>query len=54
VVRLTNPHVARYHAIETGEGAATGLRNAHKMGAVKVVAFDTGPAQVQELQQRLV
>lgn len=36
------------------EGAATGLRNADKIGAVKVVAFDTGPAQVQELQQGIV
>ena len=54
VVRLTNPHVARYHGIETVEGAATGFRNAHKIGAMKVVAFDTGPAQVQEWQQGIV
>jgi ribose transport system substrate-binding protein len=36
------------------EGAATGLRNANKIGSVKVVAFDTGPQQVQQLQQGIV
>jgi ribose transport system substrate-binding protein len=33
------------------EGAATGLRNAGKQGAVKVVGFDAGPVQVKQLQR---
>ncbi|GAA4623132.1 ABC transporter substrate-binding protein [Actinoallomurus vinaceus] len=33
------------------EGAATGLRNAGKQDKVKVVGFDAGPVQVQQLQR---
>ncbi|TQM09515.1 ABC transporter substrate-binding protein [Pseudonocardia kunmingensis] len=33
------------------EGTATGLRNAGKIGQVKVVGFDAGPVQVKQLQQ---
>lgn len=36
------------------EGAATGLRNAGKIGDVKIVGFDAGPVQVQQLQQGVV
>lgn len=33
------------------EGAATGLRNAKKQGTVKLVGFDAGPVQVQQLKR---
>lgn len=33
------------------EGAATGLRNANKQGKVKLVGFDAGPVQVQQLRR---
>jgi ribose transport system substrate-binding protein len=33
------------------EGAATGLRNAGKQGAVKTVGFDAGPVQMQQLKR---
>jgi ribose transport system substrate-binding protein len=33
------------------EGAATGLRNAEKQGKVKLVGFDAGPVQVQQLRR---
>lgn len=33
------------------EGAATGLRNAKKQGKVKLVGFDAGPVQVQQLKR---
>jgi len=36
--------------LNTGEGAATGLRNAGKTGAVSLVGFDASPKQVQDLQ----
>ncbi|MER5389336.1 ABC transporter substrate-binding protein [Saccharopolyspora sp. NPDC002686] len=36
------------------EGAATGLRNAGRTGDVKIVGFDAGPVQVQQLQQGVV
>ena len=38
----------------SAEGAATGLRNANKVGEVKVVGFDAGPAQVKQLEDGLV
>jgi ribose transport system substrate-binding protein len=38
----------------SAEGAATGLRNANKVGAVKVVGFDAGPSQVKQLEDGLV
>jgi ribose transport system substrate-binding protein len=33
------------------EGAATGLRNAGKQGAIKTVGFDAGPVQMQQLKR---
>jgi ribose transport system substrate-binding protein len=38
----------------SAEGAATGLRVADKVGAVKVVGFDAGPTQIKQLQDGLV
>jgi ribose transport system substrate-binding protein len=38
----------------SAEGAATGVRNAGKSSQVKIVGFDAGPAQVQQLKQGLV
>jgi ribose transport system substrate-binding protein len=38
----------------SAEGAATGARNAGKSSQVKIVGFDAGPAQVQQLKQGLV
>lgn len=36
--------------LNTGEGAATGLRNAEKTGAVNLVGFDASPKQVEDLR----
>ena len=36
------------------EGAATGLRQAGKLGKVKIVGFDAGPKQVQDLKDGVV
>jgi len=36
------------------EGAASGLREAGKLGQVKIVGFDAGPKQVQDLKDGLV
>ncbi|MBB5955333.1 ribose transport system substrate-binding protein [Saccharothrix tamanrassetensis] len=36
--------------LNTGEGAATGLRNAGRTGAVNLVGFDASPKQVQDLR----
>jgi ribose transport system substrate-binding protein len=36
------------------EGAASGLRQAGKLGQVKIVGFDAGPKQVQDLKQGVV
>ncbi|GGM35610.1 sugar ABC transporter substrate-binding protein [Longimycelium tulufanense] len=36
--------------LNTGEGAATGLRNAGRTGEVKLVGFDASPKQVEELR----
>ncbi len=36
------------------EGAASGLREAGKLGKVKIVGFDAGPKQVQDLKDGLV
>jgi ribose transport system substrate-binding protein len=36
------------------EGAASGLRQAGKLGQVKIVGFDAGPKQVQDLKQGTV
>jgi ribose transport system substrate-binding protein len=38
----------------SAEGAATGIRNAGKTAQVRIVGFDAGPAQVQQLKQGLV
>ena len=38
----------------SAEGAATGLRNADKVGVVKIVGFDSGPEQVKQLEDGLV
>ena len=38
----------------SAEGAASGLREAGKLGAVKIVGFDAGPKQVEDLKQGLV
>ncbi|HEX6339741.1 ABC transporter substrate-binding protein [Umezawaea sp.] len=40
--------------LNTGEGAATGLRNAGRTGAVNLVGFDASPKQVQDLQAGVV
>lgn len=36
------------------EGASTGLREAGKQASVKIVGFDAGPIQVEQLKQNLV
>ncbi len=38
----------------TAEGAASGLRQAGKLGDVKIVGFDGGPKQVKDLEDGLV
>jgi ribose transport system substrate-binding protein len=38
----------------SAEGAASGLRQAGKLGQVKIVGFDAGPKQVKDLQDGLV
>src|SRR5215218_2537068 len=38
----------------SAEGAASGLREAGKLGDVKIVGFDAGPKQVQDLKAGLV
>jgi ribose transport system substrate-binding protein len=38
----------------SAEGAASGLKEAGKLGAVKIVGFDAGPKQVQDLKDGLV
>jgi ribose transport system substrate-binding protein len=38
----------------SAEGAATALRQAGKLGKVKIVGFDAGPKQVQDLKSGLV
>ena len=38
----------------SAEGAATGLRQAGKLGDVKIVGFDAGPKQVEDLKDGLV
>lgn len=47
-----NPGLAGIFATNdrSAEGAATGLRNADKVGAVKIVGFDAGSTQIQQLQ----
>jgi ribose transport system substrate-binding protein len=38
----------------SAEGSANGLREAGKLGEVKIVGFDAGPAQVKQLEEGLV
>jgi ribose transport system substrate-binding protein len=38
----------------SAEGAASGLKEAGKLGKVKIIGFDAGPKQVQDLKQGLV
>jgi ribose transport system substrate-binding protein len=38
----------------SAEGAASGLRQAGKLGSIKIVGFDAGPKQVQDLKQGIV
>jgi ribose transport system substrate-binding protein len=38
----------------SAEGAATGIREAGKLGKVKIVGFDAGPKQVQDLKSGVV
>jgi ribose transport system substrate-binding protein len=38
----------------SAEGSANGLREAGKLGDVKIVGFDAGPAQVKQLEEGLV
>src|SRR5215211_7135537 len=38
----------------SAEGAASGLKEAGKLGEVKIVGFDAGPKQVQDLEDGLV
>jgi ribose transport system substrate-binding protein len=38
----------------SAEGAATGIREAGKLGKVKIVGFDAGPKQVQDLKDGVV
>jgi ribose transport system substrate-binding protein len=48
-----HPHLAGIFATNqfAAQGAATGLRDAGKTGQVKVVGFDAGAVQVQQLKQ---
>jgi ribose transport system substrate-binding protein len=52
----SNPDLAGIFANnnQSAEGAATGLRNANKVGAVKIVAFDADEAEVKLLSDGLV
>jgi ribose transport system substrate-binding protein len=38
----------------SAEGAASGLRQAGKLGSIKIVGFDAGPKQVEDLKQGIV
>ncbi|GAA3879477.1 ABC transporter substrate-binding protein [Saccharothrix violaceirubra] len=40
--------------LNTGEGAATGLRNAGKTGQVNLIGFDASPKQVEDLKSGVV
>lgn len=40
--------------VQGAEGTATGLKQAGKAGAVKVIGYDAGPQQVQDLQAGIV
>ncbi|MGM1063511.1 ABC transporter substrate-binding protein [Saccharothrix sp. Mg75] len=40
--------------LNTGEGAATGLRNAGRTGSVNLVGFDASPKQVEDLRSGVV
>jgi ribose transport system substrate-binding protein len=40
--------------VQGAEGTATGLKQAGRQGAVKVIGYDAGPQQVQDLQSGIV
>jgi ribose transport system substrate-binding protein len=40
--------------VQGAEGTATGLKQANKQGAVKVIGYDAGPQQVQDLKDGIV
>jgi len=40
--------------VQGAEGTATGLKQASKQGVVKVIGYDAGPQQVQDLQSGIV
>ncbi|WP_406002448.1 ABC transporter substrate-binding protein [Streptomyces sp. NBC_00829] len=40
--------------VVTSEGAATGLKNAGKQGKVKIVSFDAGPKQMEDLKAGVI
>ena len=40
--------------VQGAEGTATGLKQASKQGVVKVIGYDAGPQQVQDLQNGIV
>lgn len=48
-----NPDLAGIFAtnLNTGEGAATGLRNANKAGDITLIGFDASPSEVDGLRQ---
>ncbi|REF35433.1 monosaccharide ABC transporter substrate-binding protein (CUT2 family) [Thermasporomyces composti] len=47
-----HPNLAAVFATNTltGQGAATGIRNAHKSGEIKLIGFDANPSGVQALR----
>jgi ribose transport system substrate-binding protein len=51
-----NPDLAGIFATNlfSAEGAASGLKQAGKLGKVKIVGFDAGPKQVQDLKDGIV
>lgn len=52
----SNPDLAGIFAISTpaGDGANNAIRDSGKGGQIKIVGFDAGPAQVEQLQTGLV
>jgi ribose transport system substrate-binding protein len=34
----------------TGQGAATGIKNAHRTGTIKLIGFDANPSGIQALE----
>jgi ribose transport system substrate-binding protein len=48
-----DPDMAGVYATrqDTGEGVVTGVRNAGKLGSVKIVSFDASPSEVEAVKQ---